>query len=88
MIAQDNRPSVFFSRLSAITQQKYSMAKIELLAIIGTLKEFKRMLWGQSIKVFTDHRNLARDACPMLLGSPCAKKEEEQINVVLFVNEN
>ncbi len=43
-------------------QQKYSVTEIELLAIVETLKEFKRMLWGQDIKVYTDHKNLARDA--------------------------
>jgi hypothetical protein len=31
-------------------QYKYSVTKIELLAVVETLKEFKRMLWGQSIK--------------------------------------
>ena len=43
-------------------QQKFSFIKIELLAIVETVKEFKGMLWGQDIKVFTDHKNLTRDA--------------------------
>ncbi len=52
----------FFSRKRSHTQRKYSIIKIELLAIVETLKEFKGMLWGQNIKVFTDHTNLMRDA--------------------------
>jgi hypothetical protein len=40
VIAQDNRPIVFFSRILSKTQQKYSITKIELLAIVETLKEF------------------------------------------------
>ncbi len=43
-------------------QQKYSVTEIELLAIVETLKEFKGMLWGQDIKVYTDHKNFTRDA--------------------------
>jgi hypothetical protein len=62
VIAQDIRPIAFFSRKLSEMQQKYSVTEIELLAIVETLKEFKRMLWGQSIKVLTDHKNLTRDA--------------------------
>ncbi len=43
-------------------QQKYSVTEIELPAIVETLKEFKGMLWGEAIKVYTDHKNLTRDA--------------------------
>ncbi len=62
MITQDNMPIAFFSRKLSKTQQKYSVTEIELLAIVETLKEFKGMLWGQDIKVYTDHKNLTRDA--------------------------
>jgi hypothetical protein len=62
VITQDNRPITFFSWKLSHTQRKYSIAKIEILAIVKTLKEFKGMLWSQNIKVFTDHTNLMRDA--------------------------
>ncbi len=38
------------------------MTKQELRAIVETLKEFKDMLWGQLITVYTDHKNLMQDA--------------------------
>ncbi len=50
-ITQDNRPIAFFSQKLSTMKCKYSVTKIELLAIVKTLKEFKGMLWGQSIKV-------------------------------------
>ncbi len=62
VITQDNRPIAFFGQKLSTTQRKYSVTKIELLAIVETLKEFKAMLLGQSIKVFTNQTNLIRDA--------------------------
>ncbi len=41
---------------------KYSVIEQELLAIVETLKEFKGMLWGQTITVYTDHKNPLKDA--------------------------
>ncbi len=67
VITQDNRPIAFFSRKLSNAQRKYSITKIELLAIVETLKEFKGLLWGQNIKVFTDHANLMRDALGLTL---------------------
>ncbi len=55
VITQGNRPIAFFSRKLSVTQAKNSVTKIKLLAIIETLKEFQGMLWGQAIKVYTDH---------------------------------
>ena len=62
VITQNNRPLAFFSRKLSDTQKRYMVTKIELLAIVETLKEFKGMLWGQTIKVYTDHKNLVADA--------------------------
>jgi hypothetical protein len=42
-------------------QSKYTVTKSELLAIVETLKEFKGMLWGQRLNLYTDHKNLTRD---------------------------
>jgi hypothetical protein len=62
VITQKNRPIAFFSRKLSEAQQKYSVTKIELLAIVEALQEYRGMLWGQKIKVYTDHQNLMRDA--------------------------
>ncbi len=62
VITQENRPSAFFSRKLSGAQSKYTVTKIELLAIVETLKEFNGMLWGQRINVYTDHENLTQDS--------------------------
>jgi hypothetical protein len=60
-ITQENRPIAFFSRKLSGAQSKYTITELELLAIVETLKEFNRMLWGQRINVYTDHKNLTQD---------------------------
>ncbi len=67
VVTQGNRPIAFFSRKHSVTQTKYSVTKIELLAIVETLKEFQGMLWGQTIKVYTDHKNLTQDTLGLTL---------------------
>ncbi len=62
VITQGDRPIAFFSRKLSVMQTKYSVTKIELLDIVETSKEFQGMLWGQTIKVYTDHKNLTQDA--------------------------
>ena len=60
-IMQNNQPIAFFSRKLSKTQMKYSVTELELLSIVECLKDFKGMLWGQQIKVYTDHKNLVQD---------------------------
>ena len=62
VIVQGGRPIVFFIRKQSDAQRKYSVTKLELLSIVECLKKFKSMLWGQKIKVVTDHTNLTQDA--------------------------
>ncbi len=67
VITQENRPIAFFSQKLSTMQRKYSVAKIKVLAVVETLKDFEGMLWGQSIKVYADQANLIRDALGMTL---------------------
>ncbi len=68
VITQKNRPIAFFSRKLSEAQSKYSITELELLSIVETLKEFRGMLWGQRIKVYTDHQNLMRDDLMLTVG--------------------
>lgn len=61
VITQKNRPLAFFSRKLTETQQRYTVTDQELLSIVELLKEFKGMLLGQRIIIYTDHINLTRD---------------------------
>ncbi len=61
VITQDIRPVAFFSRKLSGAQSKFTVTKLEPLAIMETLQEFKGMMWGQRLNVYTDHKNLTQD---------------------------
>ena len=58
VISQNNKPIAFYSRKLNPAQVNYTTTERELLSIVETLKEFRNILLGQQIKVYTDHQNL------------------------------
>jgi hypothetical protein len=58
IVTQDNKPLGFFSQKLKEPQRRYPVTEQELLAITETLKYFKHMLFGHSIIVRMDHKNL------------------------------
>jgi hypothetical protein len=57
VIVQDKKPIAFYSRKVNIAQKRYITTERELLSAIETFKEYKKILSGYSIIVFTDHKN-------------------------------
>ena len=58
VISQGGKPIAFYSRKLADAQKRYTTTERELLSIVETLKEFRNILFGQKIRIFTDHQNL------------------------------
>jgi hypothetical protein len=48
----------YYSQKLTDPQTLYSIIELELLSIVETLKEFHTILYGHSIVVYTDHKNL------------------------------
>ena len=55
VISQNGKPIAFYSRKLNPALTRYTTTERELLAIVETLKEFKNILIGQQIRVYTDH---------------------------------
>ena len=58
VISQNNKLIAFYSRKLQPAQRQYTTTECELLSIVKTLKEFKNILLGQQIVVYTNHKNL------------------------------
>lgn len=58
VIKQDNVPVAFFSRKLTQAQRNYTTIEKELLSIVEVLAEFRSLLKGGEIRIYTDHRNL------------------------------
>ncbi len=61
-ILQNGKPLIYYKRKLSSAQKIYTTTKQELLSIVETLKEFRNILLGQRIKVFTDHKNLVHES--------------------------
>jgi RNase H-like domain found in reverse transcriptase/Integrase zinc binding domain len=57
VISQENKPLAFFS--SKLNQAQLNYTTIELLTIVEILREYRNILLGHNIIIFTDHMNLS-----------------------------
>jgi hypothetical protein len=59
-MSQDGYPIAFYSRKLTETQRNYTVGEREMLSLIETLNQFRTMLLGYRIKIYTDLQNLIR----------------------------
>ena len=62
VISQEGKPVVFFSRKLNSAQKNYTTTEKELLSIVECCKEFRNILFGYPIRVYSDHKNLVHAA--------------------------
>ena len=62
VISQEGKPIAFFSRKLNSAQKNYTTKEKELLSIVECVKEFRNIIFGYPIKVYSDHKNLVNSA--------------------------
>ena len=58
VIIQNSKTIAFYSRKLTGTQTRYTVTEKEFLRIVETLKNFRTILLGQKLKIYTDHKNI------------------------------
>ncbi|XP_028412533.1 uncharacterized protein K02A2.6-like [Dendronephthya gigantea] len=58
VIMQDQQPIAYASRALTSNQQKYAQIEKELLAVVYGCSKFHQYIYGQTVKVETDHKPL------------------------------
>jgi hypothetical protein len=58
IITQKDKPLAFYSRKLTDPQTRYTVTELKLLAIVEKLCEYKCILLGHLIPIYTDHKNL------------------------------
>jgi hypothetical protein len=59
VIAQKDKPLEFYSRKLTNSQTRYTVTELKLLVIVETVHEYKCILLGHLITIYTDHKNLS-----------------------------
>ena len=57
-VLQKGQPVAYFSRTLIPAETNYTITEKELLSIVETLKEYRPMLYGGQLNIYTDHKNL------------------------------
>ena len=61
VLKQGNKTLAFFSKKLNDAQKRYGVGEKEMLSIVEALKEFRTMIHGCPIDIYTDHKNRTHD---------------------------